>query len=157
MVGFCRAVEIELNERLVRPFGSYVAKLASHEELQADLQGGRKAALLRAIPRGASAGLDVTLGDLARALDYARASRERLYRLFREYVEAHCLDQEFWLSHDQAPAILTSLARDFRNKAAHTGVVTPQMLDDLRERILGIKSQPGCLARIVQAASPLSG
>jgi hypothetical protein len=135
VIGFCKAVEVEVLNRLIRP----LAQRSAHEDLSEDKRDkdiGRVAAFCADQNRKPP-----ELGVFAHFLQtviYSRRRREGsvLMDAFLKLM-AHCTGSQWVLDPHGLYQALTTLTTDFRNKAAHIDELNQMHYRQCRELVVG--------------------
>lgn len=145
IICLCKAVEIELVRCVAEPWRDATAEL----DLAADLKDKDLMRVARYCVGRAPA---PELGVLAYTVDVATRSRSRretsplvssLFRIANSSAAASWL-----LDSDGLAAVLADLSKNFRNRAAHTALLTADDYLRCRGRVL---DRDGILARLLQA------
>jgi hypothetical protein len=148
VIGLCKAVEVEVVRRVAEPLRAETADL----DLQADLADKDLARLAKFCVGRAPA---PELGSIAYTLQVAAKSRSRaanspLLQALRRLATGW-QDGKWVLSASGLSATVGTLARDYRNPAAHTAVLTEADYMSCRDLVQG---ERGVLSRLMAATTP---
>jgi hypothetical protein len=146
VIEYCKAVEIELNEKILRPLRAHWSRRSISDDYRSPGELRRlHDYLFGASPR------PLELGTLAVTLDATGHPRHDGNPVAVS-LRTHLQELPF---HDEIipalPRDLLRLSRDFRNPAAHKARLSPEQLEDCRDFVVGTDSQPGLLTRILKA------
>jgi len=148
-IGLCKAVEIEIIERILIPLVTQMKGISLKEDVE-DKDLGRVAKFI-AEPNNKSP----EMGTFAHFLQTSINSQtrrntsptvEHLYKLF------HSLPNSDWISNtDGLYTSIVRLTQDFRNPAAHINTLTKRDYDNCREFVIGAN---GILWKLISATQP---
>ena len=149
-IGLCKAVEIELIERIVKPLLTQTKGLNIEADVK-DKDLGRVAKFL-AEPNDNK---PPEMGTFAHFLQTSINSQTRrtaspivgcLYKLFHSWPNSD------WISNtDGLYKSIVRLTQDFRNPAAHINILTKQDYENCREFVIGAN---GILWKLISATQP---
>ncbi|NEM08835.1 hypothetical protein [Geodermatophilus normandii] len=145
VIGLCKAVESEIAIRLIEP----LRRATTGIDLAADLADKDLSRVARYCAGLAPA---PELGSLAHTLGAAARSRRRvttspLLKVLHDMVAAWP-DGRWILATDGLMYAASRLGKEFRNPAAHTGVLSE---DDYEQCRLAVQGEGGLLSRLVTA------
>jgi hypothetical protein len=148
-MGLCKAVETEIIERILRPLSAQL----TGEALDADVRDRDLGRVAKFFADGNAKPPE--LGSFAHFLQTALKSEGRrtsstvvggLYKLFAAWPNSA------WLANPAGfHAILVRLTRDFRNRAAHTDLLSQRDYESCRDLVLG---PDGLLWKLVASTQP---
>lgn len=156
-VELCKVLEKEILVRLIQPFGDFVLRHPAFPEVEQHQRSVRRLNNLGVVLRGGQAEGKLLLGRFAREMRLVPSGNDRVYKMFREYVEGRCVKPAFWLdlmNPDGGPAMLLKIAEEYRNGSAHTESMTRQLMEEWRDRLLGIVRRPGLLEEVIESTAP---
>jgi hypothetical protein len=149
-IGLCKAVEIEVIERILNPLLAQTQGVNVEADVK-DKDLGRVAKFI-AEPKNNK---PPEMGTFAHFLQTSINSQtrrttspivERLYKLFHSWPNSD------WISNnDGLYTSIVRLTRDFRNPAAHINTLTKQDYENCREYVIGAN---GILWKLISATQP---
>jgi len=145
VIEYCKAIEIELADKVLEPLRSYwlSTRSSSSQPIPDELKNLKKY-LFKASPK------PLELGTLAKIIEAALSNNSNP-------IASSLIDQVNDLSKlNKSPKQLIEdilyLTRNFRNPAAHKSILSRKQLDECKKFVIGLDKKPGMLFRIVKAA-----
>ncbi|HID20759.1 MAG TPA: hypothetical protein EYP28_07505 [Methanophagales archaeon] len=140
-VEFAKALEVELNTKLINRFRSYSKKRGDFFQIIQRKDGSRSKLLSRK---------ELTLGQIRYELKEVTSNPATVYVKFREYLKQESDTPDFWLDGDKFPKTLQTITQRYRNGAAHTAKMTLELFEEWRNLLLGVKDGSSLLLRVVK-------
>ena len=137
-VEFAKALEVELNAKLINRFRSYYKSFSKRIQ-----QKDRRRSVLLSDK-------ELTLGQIKHELKEIISNSNAVYVIFREYLKQKSDSPDFWLDSDKFPKTLQIITDRYRNGAAHTKRITLKLFEEWRNLLLGLKDESSLLLQVVK-------